>query len=343
MKILLILTGGTICLFGDSDNLNRALDMAKARRMLVDNFQKSDSQYKNEEFEVIQILDVLSENMTVGSYNVIISSLKGIDFSLYKGVIIAHGTDTLAYTSALMALILQNISIPVFMVSSNRPLNSAGANGNCNFKTAVELICAGIGKGVYVSYKNMDGRMYIHNAAHITQCGEYSEDFFSKDAFELTGCNYITDKDILRDIAGWYYADSKVKGIQLNDIGRIKDDVLLIRPYVGLRYDIIDINESVRIVVHQMYHSQTACTDTPGNETVNSICYFAEKCKNNNIPLFVTPCFKDENIYSSSEKMKKSGVIPLYGMTLEMTYIKALISGTLCKSNEEIIRFMQEK
>ena len=124
-------------------------------------------------------------------------------------------------------------------------------------------------------------------------------------------------------------------------MGELKNDVLYIRPYVGLRYDTMDIDNSVRAVVHQLYHSQTACSDTGEDNSINSICSFAYRCKEKNIPVFVTPCYEQHSLYTSSETMKESGVIPVYGMTNEMAYVKALVAGALRINDAgDMCRFM---
>ena len=45
--ILLILTGGTICSFGDSENANRDVNMGEAKRLILENFEKSSSPYRD--------------------------------------------------------------------------------------------------------------------------------------------------------------------------------------------------------------------------------------------------------------------------------------------------------
>lgn len=192
-KILVIMTGGTICSFAkgyteDSVQNVRSLDESRSTRLLTQNYYKSKSLYKYRvNFETESPINTFSENMTPGLWNGLLGYLKTVDFQQFSGVIIAHGTDTLAYTSALLALALTGIEVPVFVVSSNHPIDGSfpASNGSENFNTAVDLICENIVPGVYVPYKNTDGKMYIHNAAHINQCGDYTENFYSKTAVLL--------------------------------------------------------------------------------------------------------------------------------------------------------------
>ena len=118
-KILLFMTGGTICSTVGDNGLNNT-DAKSARSVLVENYIKGNPARKGEvEFENLFLTEngILSENMTLDTWNLIIKTLKSVDFSRYDGMIILHGTDTLAYTSSLMSILLGGIGIPVFMVS----------------------------------------------------------------------------------------------------------------------------------------------------------------------------------------------------------------------------------
>lgn len=303
--ILLILTGGTICSFGDSRNLNRDVDMSKAKRLIIENFEKSSSAYKDTEFEVKLILDTLSENMTAAKWNTLKDYLKTVDFDRYQGVIMAHGTDTLAYTACFMSLIMSDKNIPVCMVSSQLPLNEEKANGNRNFSMAVNMIRQGIPAGVYVPYENMNGEMYIHKGAHLMQCADYLDDFYSSDCVRVNELNvgeYIKEVKAKKDIQdnnqgdgkfdsprgsysdgknnsqrysysdgqgeshGAGYGNNFGEKVDLEKISKITGCVLYIKPYVGLDYSVYKIDNKIKAVVHGLYHSCTACVERSDKE-----------------------------------------------------------------------------
>lgn len=54
-----------------------------------------------------------------------------------RGVILTHGTDTLAYTANLLALALEGTALPVILVSSHTPPTDPAANGHRHFAAAV--------------------------------------------------------------------------------------------------------------------------------------------------------------------------------------------------------------
>lgn len=329
-EILLILTGGTICSFGDENDENRNLDITKAKRLLLSNFQNSNSLYRMCNFDVKMVLDVLSENMTINKWNQLLSFLKKVDFQSYKGVIIAHGTDTLAYTACLLALVLSGIKIPVFIVSSNLPLNDKFANGNDNFRAAVELICTGILPGVYVTYRNDDNIIYLHKGCNITQAGNYSQNFYSRDSQVLKGATSIpTD---------WYKVNNP---INIQDISYLKNDVIYLKPYVGLNYSWIKIDDSIRVVVHGLYHSETACVEVEKKDRNSSILTLLKRCNEYNIPVIIEPSSQEQSTYISNSKMVENGAIPIYGMTSEMVYVKTLIAGAIKACQDDFLGFLK--
>ena len=332
-EILLILTGGTICSFGDEKNENRNVNTSKAEGLLLKKFKDSDSKYMEQKFDVEYVLNILSENFTVNKWNELISFLKTVDYNNYKGIIIAHGTDTLAYTSSLLSLILSGIGIPVFLVSSNLPLGDEKANGNVNFKAAVELICnKSIASGIYVTYRNDDEIVYLHKACHLKQCLNYSDNFYSKDSIDV---NKYTKN----------FNEKATHPIDLQSLKNLKNDVIYVNPYVGMDYSWININDSIRAIIHGLYHSETACVEIKDcNEqyTSNSILYLLDKCSEMDIPVIVEPCQEDTSLYVSGSQIVKNGAIPIYGMTSEMIYVKSLVAGALGYCKNELIEFLKK-
>lgn len=330
-NILLILTGGTICSFATT-NGEQASDTERAQALIVSNFRNSDSKYKRKksvEFFPVSPLDTLSENMTVCHWNVLINSMKFYDFSKYDGVIILHGTDTLAYTASLLSLVLSGLPIPVILVSSQLAPYMPEANGNANFKAAVELIVNGIEPNVYVVYRNEETSgytkmqtMYIHYAAHIIQCANHSNNFYSKDMAPISsdhavfkGCRSIGNEPVFMN--------------EKFDI--LSSKVLKIQPYVGLDYSAFSL-DGINAVVHGTYHSSTVATnpELPDTDCSDySIMHMAELCKNHTppIPLFIEPFVK--TTYETTGMAIRNGIMPIKGLTSEMAYVKTLVGCAL--------------
>ncbi len=324
-NILLILTGGTIC---TAVNEKGTLSVSeKAGLHLTENFYNSDSAFSGEvQFDLSENLFILSENMTVEKWNVLIDTYrKEILKKSYDGIIFAHGTDTLAYTASLFSMLLTDTEIPVFFVSANKRLDSPKSNGNDNFRCAVECICRGITPNVYAAYKNIsDSKMYIHLASRLEQCPDYSEDFYSKGAVLFDGTDSI-DK-----IKKLYPCEKRKKLIDIAGSWHLCECILKIEPYVGINYDAFDYGR-FSAVLHGTFHSGTACSD--GNSS-NSILRMIDKCASFNpvVDTYFSPSKLSGEIYETVDAIgnyksqNNQSIKFLYGMTNETAYAKLLLA-----------------
>ena len=125
-KILVIALGGTI---GSVKNSSISLD---------DNTLKILDYCKHDDiiFEGISPFSCLSENMTKELWQRLINCLDSIDFSEYKGVIILHGSDTLAYTSSIITNAFFDKNI--VLVAADKPIEDIKSNGAVFFFRAFQ-------------------------------------------------------------------------------------------------------------------------------------------------------------------------------------------------------------
>ncbi len=345
-RILVIFVGGTICTTIKNGEMNTD---EKATMALIDFYKRSNSFCKSKvEFINGKALNILSENMTTDKWNEIIAEIKEElkkDIS-YDGIIVAHGTDTLAYSTALFSVLLKGLSMPVIFVSSNHPImnedgtENENSNGVENFKYAVECIYKGIGSGVYATYKNTeDKRVYLHKGENLIQCTIYDDNFYSRDAIDITDLQSISfeieskENRPLSNVPIFKFANKK-----------LCDCVLKINPYIGLNYDMFDL-KNVKAVLHSTYHSGTSCVvktnhcqDMTNNK--NSILYFIDKCAKYNIPFYYSPSKveKCHNVYASVPYIVGCGekVKILYGDTEELTFAKLLVAYSYNLPSESV-------
>lgn len=330
-KILVILTGGTICSVENEDG--RRFSDAKNVR-IIEHFKSGNSPYRDlVGFDVHMPLDILSENMTIAAWNMLLDEFRTkVDWNSYKGIIVLHGTDTLAFTSAMLSIALAGVKIPVCMVSSQLPLKDENTNGHANFRASVELIMNGIAPNVYAVYRNGDGQIYAHYGAHLLQCANYSEDFFSADAMrietpenaDLTGRSADTDE------------------MPIMQFTELKPCVANITPFVGINYAAYDF-DGIRAVVHGTYHSETVCVERKngtGDYSEYSILYLIDRCAAKNIPVFLAPCSPTAFKYESTGDALQSGAFHIEGMTVEMAYVKTLIGCAMGLNGAELAAFV---
>lgn len=319
-KILVVLTGGTICSSTDEKG-ERFSDAANVK--IIDAFQKGASPFGGDavDLEPKTPLDILSENMTVHTWNVLLEAFRQEDWSRYRGVIILHGTDTLAYTACLLSLVLAGVPVPVCMVSSQLPLDQEGTNGHANFRASVELIMNGIAPNVYAVYRNSDGVLYAHYGAHLLQSPNYSDDFFSPEAM------VIPDPENACLPGRAFESDHRY----LEQMGPLSACVLRLIPCVGLDYSVFGL-DGIRAVVHGTYHSQSVCVQRSkgvGQYGDASILKFLDRCSQKGIPVFLAPCSPEAFRYESTGDAIRHGAAHIYGLTNEMAYVKTLLGCAL--------------
>ncbi|MBR5586463.1 MAG: asparaginase [Clostridia bacterium] len=346
-KILTIFTGGTICTTLKNGVMNTT---GEATAALTELYKANNPDYIGRlSFESGKSFGILSENMTAEKWTDIatyfLENLAG--FSSYDGIIVAHGTDTLAFTTSLFSILLNGFDTPVIFVSGNYPILTEDGNPNprsngcANFDAAVECICRGIAPGVYATYQNpADSKTYLHNGAHLIQCKIYDDNFYSRDAIDITNIEEVNFASLQSKTSG----NSKLPIRRLENKA-LKNCILKITPYTGMNYDMFNLSE-VKAVLHGTYHSGTACTiktDESPNYNNCSVLYFFEKCAAANIPFYFSPSQTGEktNVYASVpfiEHHSFNGQRPifLYGDTDELLYAKLIFAYSAELSEKEI-------
>ena len=104
-------------------------------------------------------------------------------------------------------------------------------------------------------------------------------------------------------------------------VGSLSDNVLFIKPYVGINYDRYNL-DGVKAVLHGMYHSSTVNTEGDGPTSALSLL---RKCNALGIDFYIFPCKEGEFRYSSTKPLLDEGAKCLYGGTWEEAYVRLLI------------------
>lgn len=352
-NILLILVGGTIC---TSLNEDGNLSVSKeAGILLKENFLASDSPYAGSvDIKPTKNLYTLSENMTVKKWNTIISTYrKYVRNKKYDGIILAHGTDTLAYSAALFSMLLSSTDIPVFLVSANENLKSERTNGNANFRCAVECICRKISPNVYVPYKNLsDGKMFLHLASRLRQCENYTEDFHSVGEFDVTDMNESNYQEYFSQLDKIYPAGKRKNAVDMSGDWKLKDCVLYLSPYVGMNYAAYRYH-SFSAVLHGTFHSGTACAqkgERCSKYDKFSILYLLDKClgAKKTIDVYFAPSELKTGTYETvsvigNHEVNGKKIQFINGYTYEMAYAKLVIAYSLFENEEDRHKFIYDE
>lgn len=89
----------------------------------------------------------------------------------YDGVVVTHGTDTLAYTASALSFMLQNLPKPVVLTGSQRPLGEIRTDARLNLIDAVTA--AARGEALPEVVICFDSRIFRGNRARKLKISEY--------------------------------------------------------------------------------------------------------------------------------------------------------------------------
>ena len=139
-KILLLTTGGTI----SSRLMGEGLEPDPKLDLLPESLKAS------YEVTVKSILNLDSSNIQPEEWQLVAEEVFKAKDS-YDGIVISHGTDTMAYTSSVLTFMLLGIRIPVVLTGSQLPIDHPLTDGVDNLRTAFSMAASGRG-GIFLAF-----------------------------------------------------------------------------------------------------------------------------------------------------------------------------------------------
>lgn len=144
-KVLILATGGTIASHAGADGM--VPQTAPAELMgALDKF----GQYYDIEYKAILNLD--SSNIQPEEWKTIAQHVFEA-LPQYDGIVITHGTDTMAYTASMITFMLQNLDKPVVFTGSQIPIGLPLSDAQSNLATALAAIDHNV-KGVTIAFNH---------------------------------------------------------------------------------------------------------------------------------------------------------------------------------------------
>jgi L-asparaginase len=345
-NILVVFTGGTIGSTAIAGTINTD---SIAPFKLINLFQQHCKNHQQIHFSTIQPLQILSENLVPGVWQALITAIEAQHPEHYDGIIITHGTDTLAYTSTALSFYFNAIKIPMLLVASDYPLDDPKANGLGNFMCAVEFIRQNRRAGVFVPYRNQQHALQVHKGSRLTCSLQLSGDFFSvqgKSFMQFENQTFSLLNSVTKSIPGknssLSEADVPVKGMAQIKIPQLKanfsDRILMIKPYPGLNYANFNL-ENIDAVLHDLYHSGTACASTQWGENY-SLLAFIKCCVEQKIKVYLAPSIESVDAYQSTRALIEQGAEMIWNMSIEAAYVKLMLAYGNFTDEQQIMTFI---
>ena len=141
-NILLLTTGGTIASLPGGEGLEPQRSDVMEREL---NQLRT---YYNITVEDVMCLD--SSNMQPEQWQTIARHIFARKDE-FEGIVISHGTDTMAYSASAVTFMLPNIDVPVVFTGSQLPLSDILSDGPDNLRTAFAMAASGT-PGVFLAF-----------------------------------------------------------------------------------------------------------------------------------------------------------------------------------------------
>ena len=143
-RILLLTTGGTIASLPTEEGLAPGLDGEELARMLPPGIAE------HYEVTVRDILHLDSSNIQPEEWQTIARRVFEARAD-YDGIVITHGTDTMAYTASMLSFMLRGIAVPVVLTGAQLPMAHPLSDGMENLRTALAMAASGAA-GVFLAF-----------------------------------------------------------------------------------------------------------------------------------------------------------------------------------------------
>ena len=211
------------------------------------------------------------------------------------GIVVVHGTDTLAYTAAAMACSLEGLRIPIVFTGAMRPLEHPDTDGRRNLEDAIRAaLTTAPGAWVQFAGKLMEGDKVTKTSSTDT------------DAF--------TEVDSVEKFATCRYGER----VRMHDFGDLRIQVVSVSPFLSAEV-IAALRPHVDGIVLRCYGAGSVQSDGSWHEVLSSTVrggtrvVAVSQCVRGGLRLFE---------YPSGAMLREAGVEDAGSLTVEAASVR---------------------
>jgi glutamyl-tRNA(Gln) amidotransferase subunit D len=329
-KILLLSTGGTIA--SKVDYRTGAVTPALSASELYEAVPEI-AKIANVDAEVL--FSEYSENLQPEHWLEIAKKVDSVADSDYAGIIIAHGTDTMHYSSAFLSFALSGFKKPITLVGSQRSSDRPSSDAASNLIAATKFLVKTESTGIFVvmHQNESDDAIACHFGTRVRK-----NHTSKRSAFQTVGTEpafVIYENKILKNTQKEFF--------DVNDYNpRINLDakVALVKYHPGFDSEIIE--SLIKLQYRAIIFEGTGLGHV-GKTMYDSI----KKAKESGMFLGMTSQCIDGRVsmtvYESGRDLLDMGITPLENMIPEVALVKAMWVLGNSNSEDEIKKMMLEK
>ena len=326
-KILLLSTGGTIA--SKVDYRTGAVTPILTAEELNSSVPEL-ATIANIDAEVL--FSEYSENIMPEHWLKIAEKIKEFSKSDYTGIIIAHGTDTMHYTSSFLSFALAGFPIPIVLVGSQRSSDRASSDAALNLIGATKFIIESNTKGIYIvmHQDENDDTIACHLGTRVRK-----NHTSKRGAFQTIGGNpafIIAENQIQKNISKDFFKINEFQS-KIN----VDTKVALVKYHPG--YDPNLLNQLIENGYKGIIFEGT------GLGHIGKVMYEnVKKANEKGVFLGMTSQCIDGRIgmtvYESGRDLLDLGIIPLENMIPEVALVKAMWAIGNYQNIDEVKKIM---
>jgi len=311
-RLLLLLTGGTMLMTpgagaAGSDKRPLTLDEERTSRDLV---AEVPSLARIAELETRLLFHMDSANMQPADWVTIAREVHS-QLPSYDGIVIVHGTDTMAYTASALALMLGPLPKPVVLTGSQKPIVEIRTDARQNLIDAALVATLAVPEVCIAS-----------GSRALRGVRATKRDAWGFSAFDSPTLPPLVELGIGIEVAPHV---ARPTPLTVDFDGRLEPRVLAVRVFPGLDPDLVRgaIRLGVRGLVLEAYGTGTL------PNLAGSLIPALEEARERGVPVVVvSQClrgFVDLGRYEGGAAAEKAGAISGGNMTVEAALAKMMI------------------
>ncbi|MEO8801477.1 MAG: asparaginase [Polyangiaceae bacterium] len=304
-RVLFLLTGGTISMKSGKGGVMRVKDEAR------DFIAEVPALARIADIETKALFRLDSADMQPEHWLILAREIHAaLAQKKYDGIVVAHGTDTMAYTASALAFLLGPVPKPVILTGAQKPLAEARTDAREN------LINATLAATLAVPEVAVAFATHVLRGVRTTKHSAWA-----LDAFDSPNAPPLVELGLGVSIGAHVRKPGKLG--KLDD--RIDKRVLAVRVFPGLDPALVEgaIRVGVKGLVLQAYGTGTL------PHLSGSLIPALDVARANGVPVLVTSqCrsgFVELERYEGGVAARKAGAIPGGDMTVEAALAKMMI------------------
>ncbi|NLM16355.1 MAG: asparaginase [Candidatus Riflebacteria bacterium] len=321
-KILLVTTGGTISMQKSEDGTFLPSNSSDSQQLTASIPELNELAA----IDILQLANIDSTNLQPELWAKIAQTIYK-NYKNYEGFVLAHGTDTLAYTASALSFMIQELGKPIAITGSQVPLMQIGSDGRNNLINAVRVAISDIAEVAVVF-----GSTIIKGS----RAKKVS-------AFDMEAFSSVNDAEMgkiglsLKFSKGTQYR-SKKKPILRTEL---ETNIAMLPVYPGIKPEVIDfLAETHKGIVLEGYGAGNIPTGEFGIDLA------VKRAIDKGVPVVIcTQCVigsTEMELYQVGRSALDAGAIPAMDMTPESAFVKLMWVMAQTKDLSSIAAMMQK-